>query len=105
MGSLIALALLGLTIFKNDGEILKYCSLALNSLIFITEIVMLLNKLRWNYIVWYHNIIICILIVVGILLSVLFTDIHQNFSSNDLCVFTKAAVIVGEILFQWLILK
>uniref|UniRef100_U9U7V7 Uncharacterized protein n=1 Tax=Rhizophagus irregularis (strain DAOM 181602 / DAOM 197198 / MUCL 43194) TaxID=747089 RepID=U9U7V7_RHIID len=51
VSALIVLAVLGSTKFKNNEETLKYFSLALNSMIFITEIIMLFNKLRWNNIV------------------------------------------------------
>ncbi|CAB4419399.1 unnamed protein product [Rhizophagus irregularis] len=57
--ALVALALLGLTKFKNNEDTLKYFSLALNSMIFITEIIMLFNKLRWN------NIVCLIILMIG----------------------------------------
>ena len=105
MGSLIVLTLLDSTKFKNDEETLKYFSLALNSLIFITEIVMLLNKMRWNNIVWYYIIIICILIVVGILLSVLLPIFIKILPATISVFFTKVAVIFSDIFFQWIKFK
>ncbi|CAG8658815.1 11817_t:CDS:2 [Rhizophagus irregularis] len=91
--ALVALALLGLTKFKNNEETLKYFSLALNSMIFITEIIMLFNKLRWNNIVWYNNILICILIVLGLLLSILLPIFIKILPATISVFFTKVAVI------------
>ncbi|UZO29012.1 uncharacterized protein OCT59_022509 [Rhizophagus irregularis] len=59
VSALIVLAVLGSTKFKNNEETLKYFSLALNSMIFITEIIMLFNKLRWN------NIVCLIILMIG----------------------------------------
>ncbi|CAB4418927.1 unnamed protein product [Rhizophagus irregularis] len=100
--ALVALALLGLTKFKNNEDTLKYFSLALNSMIFITEIIMLFNKLRWNNIVWYNNILICILIVVGLLLSILLPIFIKILPATISVFFTKVAVIFSDIFFQWI---
>jgi hypothetical protein len=86
MTALIALAVLGLTKFKNNEETLRYFSLALNSIIFITEIIMLINKLRWNNIVWYNNIIICIVIVLAVLSSRYISKFSQQ---RSLCLSLK----------------
>ncbi|PKY24600.1 hypothetical protein RhiirB3_439221 [Rhizophagus irregularis] len=102
VSALIVLAVLGSTKFKNNEETLKYFSLALNSMIFITEIIMLFNKLRWNNIVWYNNIIICILIVVGVLLSILLPLFIEILPATISIFFTKVAVIFSDIFFQWL---
>src|SRR3954451_24770662 len=99
------LALLGSTKFKNNEETLKYFSLALNSMIFITEVIMLFNKLRWNNIVWYNNIPICILIVLGILLSILLPLFIKILPATISVFFTKVAVIFSDIFFQWIKFK